>query len=96
MTGVFVTFQYTSAFDESALRKIAEDSRARFVGMPGLRYKVFTIDAARRRAVNVYVWDSDAAAATFFTPALQEHVTALYGVRPTIEYAQIAELVENA
>jgi hypothetical protein len=96
MTGVFVTFQYADNFDEAALRRIAENARKKFQGMPGLRSKAFTIDAARRRAVNVYVWDADATAAAFFTPALLEQVTGLYGVRPTVDYVQIAGLVENA
>jgi hypothetical protein len=57
--------------------------------------RVLGIHRQQRRATNVYVWDSDQAAAAFFTPALLEGVTSLYGVRPSIEYAQIAALVEN-
>jgi hypothetical protein len=95
MTGVFVTFQFASEFDEAAVRRIAATSQGRFQGMPGLRYKISTIDDQQRRATNVYVWDSDEAATTFFTPALLERVTSLYGVRPSIEYVQIAALVEN-
>jgi hypothetical protein len=95
MTGVFVTFQFASEFDEATVRGIAATSQGRFEGMPGLRYKIFTIDDQQRRATNVYVWDSDAAATAFFTPALLERVTSLYGVRPSIEYVQIAALVEN-
>jgi hypothetical protein len=35
MIGVFVTFRYGNDFNEAAVRKIAENSRARFAGMPG-------------------------------------------------------------
>jgi len=94
--GVFVTFRYADDFDEQAVRKIAESARARFEGMPGLRSKAFTVDSAKRAAVNFYVWDSEDAAKAFFTDALLERVTGLYGVRPTVEFVRIAALVENA
>ena len=96
MTGVFVTFRYGYNFDEGFLRTIAETARAKFEGMPGLRLKAFTTNPAQREARNVYIWDSEAAAKAFFTDALLERVTALYGTRPTVEFVQIAALVENA
>jgi len=42
-----------------------------------------------------YVWDSEEAAKAFFTDEMLERVAGLYGVRPTIEFVQIATLVEN-
>ena len=96
MIGVFVTFRYESGFDAAAVRKIADTARARFEGMPGLRAKIFTVDPERREARNVYVWDSEAAARAFFTEELTQRVTGLYGVRPSVEFVEIAALVENA
>ena len=95
MIGVFVTFRYGDHFDEQAVRKIAETARGRFEGMPGLRSKAFTLNAGKREAANFYVWDSEDAARTFFTDQLLERVAALYGVRPSVEFVQIATLVEN-
>ena len=95
MIGVFVTFRYGDNFDEQALRKIAETARVRFEGMPGLRSKAFTINPGKREAANLYVWDSEDAAKAFFTDQLLERVTGLYGVRPSVEFVQIATLVEN-
>ena len=96
MTGVFVTFRYADSFDEQAVWKIAETARARFEGMPGLRSKAFTVNSKKREARNFYVWESEVAAKAFFTDALLERVTGLYGVRPGVEFVQIATLVENA
>jgi heme-degrading monooxygenase HmoA len=96
MIGVFVTFRYADKFDEKAVRKIAETARAQFEGMPGLRSKAFTINSGKREATNFYVWDSEDAAKAFFTDQLLERVTGLYGVRPSVEFVQIAALVENA
>ena len=95
MIGVFVTFRYADNFDEQSVRTIAETARVRFEGMPGLHSKAFTINPGKREATNFYVWDSEAAAKEFFTDALVDRVTSLYGVRPTIEFVQIAALVEN-
>jgi len=96
MIGVFVTFRYGDNFDERAVRKIAETARARFEGMPGLRLKAFTINPGKREAVNFYVWDSEDAAKAFFTDELLDQVASLYGVHPSVEFVQIATLVENA
>jgi heme-degrading monooxygenase HmoA len=96
MIGVFVTFRYGKNFDEQAVRRIAETARARFEGMPGLRSKAFTVNSEKHEATNFYVWDSEDAAKAFFTDALLERVTGLYGVRPSVEFVRIATLVENA
>jgi heme-degrading monooxygenase HmoA len=78
------------------VRKIAETARGRFEGMPGLRSKAFTVNSGKREAVNFYVWGSEDAAKAFFTDALVERITGLCGVRPSLEFVQIATLVENA
>ena len=95
MISVFVTFRYGDNFNEGAVRKIAETARAKFEGMPGLHSKVFTINSGKREAVNFYVWESEDVAKAFFTAELLERVTGLYGVRPTVEFREIATLVEN-
>lgn len=95
MIGVVVTFHLGDHFSEQAVRTVAETARVRFEGMPGLRSKAFTLNAAKREAVNFYVWDSEDAARAFFTDELIARVTGLYGVRPIIDFVQVAALVEN-
>lgn len=95
MIAVVVTFRLGDNFDEQAIRRVAETARATFEGMPGLRSKAFTVNAGKREAMNFYVWDSEDAARAFFSEQLLERVTGLYGVRPTVEFAHIATLVEN-
>jgi heme-degrading monooxygenase HmoA len=96
MIGTFVTFRYGNDFNEAAIRKIAEGAKPAFEGMPGLRSKAFTLDVPNKEATNFYVWESEAAAKAFFTDAVLERVTGLYGVRPTIRTVEIAALVDNA
>jgi heme-degrading monooxygenase HmoA len=96
MTGVIVTFRYADNFDEGLVKRIAETAKARFEGMPGLRSKAFTLNPAKREATNFYVWESEKDARAFFTAELLERVTGLYGTPPSLEFVQIATLVENA
>ena len=46
--------------------------------------------------MNFYVWESEDAARSFFSDELRERVTGLYGVAPTIEFVEIAQLVDNS
>lgn len=96
MIGVLVTFRYGDNFDAQAVRKIAETVRAKFEGMKGLRSKAFTLSAEKREARNFYLWDSEDAAKEFFSEQMLERVTGLYGVRPTVDFVEIAAFVDNA
>jgi heme-degrading monooxygenase HmoA len=96
MVGVSVTFQYDETFDRSRVASIAENARGTFEGMPGLKSKVFTVDQSRQRAINFYVWESDDAAKRFFSEEMRQRVTGLYGVEPTIDFVEIAQLVDNS
>jgi len=96
MIGVNVTFDYEGDFDRSRVTKVAENARGMFEGMPGLRFKFFTFDEKEQRAVNFYVWESEGAAEGFFTEELRERVTTLYGVKPTVNFVEIAQIVDNS
>ena len=95
MQGVIVEFQYADQFDRGRLEGIAHEHRGRFEGLPGLRQKAFTVDEQNRRATNVYLWDTEEAARGFFSDELVEMVTGVYGVRPTVTFVEVAELVDN-
>ena len=96
MIGVNVSFQYDGALDRERVTGIAENARTSFEGMPGLRFKFFTLDEPAQRANNFYVWDSKEAALEFFSDELRERVTGLYGVAPEIEFVEIAQFVDNS
>jgi heme-degrading monooxygenase HmoA len=95
MIAILVRFRYETGFSEARIRQIAEGARAKFEGMPGLRSKAFTIDSVNREVLNFYVWESEEAAKAFFSQQLIDQVTALYGVRPTVQFVELAVLVEN-
>ena len=96
MHSVIVEFQYGEEFDPARIAEIARDARGRFEGLPHLQQKAFTIDEQNHRATNVYLWESEDAARGFFNEELVDRVTGLYGVRPTLSFVEVAELVDNA
>lgn len=95
MIGVLVRIQLESEFDEGKVRQIATNARGRFERLPGLRSKAFTVDIEKREVLNFYVWDSEESARAFFSTELVERVAGLYGARPSLQFTQVAELVEN-
>ena len=95
MIAVFITFRYGENFSAANVRQLAESSRAKFEGMPGLRSKLFSVLPELREARNLYVWDDPEAARRLFTPESRDRIAALYGVQPIIEYAEVCTLVEN-
>ena len=95
MIAVFVTFRFGEDFSAANVRQLAQSSRAKFEGMPGLRSKLFSVLPELREARNLYVWDDPEAARRLFTPESRDRIAALYGVQPIIEYAEVCTLVEN-
>ena len=95
MIGVNVRFEYDGDFDRSKVVAIAENARATFEGMPGVRFKFFTFDEKHQRATNFYVWETREQAEAFFSDELRARVTGLYGVAPEIDFVEIAEIVDN-
>ena len=57
MIGVSVVFDDDGDFDRSRVIEVAKNARKMFEGMPGLRFKFFTLDGKQNRAMNFYVWD---------------------------------------
>jgi heme-degrading monooxygenase HmoA len=96
MFGVSVVFDYGGNFDRSRVVEVAKNARKMFEGLPGLRFKAFTVDDEQQRAMNFYVWDSQKEAQAFFSDELRERVTGLYGVSPTVSFLEIIELVDNS
>ena len=95
MIGVLVTFTQSDKFDRATVAKIAEKERGTFEGMPGLRFKTFTLDDAGQ-ARNFYLWDDEEKARAFFNEEVVEMVTGIYGVAPEIEYFEMLEFVDNS
>ena len=95
MIATFVTFYLGDSFNEETVSNNALMARSKFVNMPGLRSKAFTIDTEKKQARNFYIWEEESAARNFFTEENIEAVGKFYGVRPSVEYVDVATLVDN-
>lgn len=95
MIATLVTFTYTDDFSEEKVRNIAESARPKFENMPGLRSKAFSFNAEANSAKNYYVWDDEEAAKSFFTEDNIDFIGNIYGVRPSVEFLEVATLVDN-
>lgn len=93
MISVIVRFDLGDAFDPARLALIAEQAAPKFRAVPGLVSKTFTVDAVARQAVNVYFWESEAAARAFFTPEALAGVARVYGVAPTLQFGTVVARV---
>ena len=95
MFGFSLTSRYPDSFDPELIRHIAQTARPTFEGRAGLRSKAFTLNVAKREAVNFYIWESEAASQPMRNAKTLDRVTALYGVRPTAAVAEIPVLADN-
>lgn len=95
MIATLVTFDLGNDFNAEKVRENALMARSKFENMPGLRSKAFSIDTEKKQARNFYIWEEEAAARNFFSEDILEAVTKFYGVRPSIEYLEVATLVDN-
>ena len=56
------SIDYEKGLDRSRVIEVAKGARKLFEGLPGLRFKFFTLDENRQQAMNFDVWESSEAA----------------------------------
>ena len=96
MIGVNVTFNYEGDFGSRSHSGHRPECSWNVRGNAGLSLQVLYFRREAATATNFYVWDSRDAAERFFSAELRERVTGLYGVAPTIEFVEIAQIVDNS
>jgi len=96
MFSTIVHFNFKDDMPIDKVRGIATGSSARFKGMQDLKLKAYTINAEANTATNFYLWHSEEAARAFFTDETIAYVAGVYGADVSVEFVELAELVENA
>ena len=66
-----------------------------FKNLPGLLSKQFCYDETTGNGHSVYLWESQARAEEFFSPAFTQHFREAFGVEPTVTHLDILVLVDN-
>jgi hypothetical protein len=95
MIGVIVTIGPDAELTRERASAVAEHEGPKFEGIDGLRSKVFMWNDETGTVTNTYVWDSEEAARAFFTPELKAMVVELYGVEPSVQFAEVSALIDN-
>jgi len=95
MISTIVRIRLDASIDEDRVRNIAASSRSRFDQLEGLRLKAYTFDRERNEILNVYLWHSEAAARKLFTSEALSRIAQLYGGEASVDFLEVAELVDN-
>ena len=76
-------------------RAAYEGSAPKYRGLAGLARKYYLFDAAAGTGGGCYLWESRAAAETFYDDAWKRFITERYGAEPTITYFETPVIVDN-
>ena len=72
-----------------------EESAPRFQTIPGLIRKNYLYDPATGVAGGSYLWQSRAAAETYYTPGWSERMASTFGQAPIVQYFESPVQVDN-
>lgn len=86
MITAIVLYDLPPHIDRAACQAHFERIAPGFLPVPGLVRKQFICDPEGRRAGGSYLWETRAAAETFYSGAWLDGIVARYGAPPTILY----------
>ena len=96
MKTVFVTYHLPNKPPRAViLEKFIGAANNIFKDLPGLLSKQFCYDETTGNGHSVYLWESQARAEEFFSPAFIQRFQDAFGVEPTVSYLDILVLVDN-
>ena len=95
MIVAIVTFKLPKRWTVADAATVFKSTAPKYLGKPGLVRKHYFITEAGDRAGGMYFWKSKADAEACYTSDWNAMVTAKYGVRPDILYAEVPVSVDN-
>jgi hypothetical protein len=96
MHGVTWTYDMPEGTSPEAIRELFSQTADRYVGVPGLIRKYFGFSADARQVIGIYIWETRADAAAFYTPDWIEGVRSRWGSMPAKTEWEIPQIVESA
>jgi len=95
MIAALITFDVESPLSlEEATAKF-ESTAPNYRGLPHLISKAYIRSEDGRTVGGFYVWDSREAANAMYGGDWEDRVTAVYGVKPHLQYFDVPVLIEN-
>jgi hypothetical protein len=90
-----VTFRYGDNFDPDHFSQTSRSRRDFYVGLEGLRQKLYWLDRERREAGGAYVWESREAANRVYSDAWKARAEESFGAKPEVRYVDITDVIVN-
>ena len=90
-----VTFRYGDDFDPEQFQQTSLARRSFYVGLEGLRQKIYWVDRERREAGGAYAWESREAAERVYSHEWQARAEQSFGAKPEIRYLEATDVIMN-
>ena len=90
-----VTFRYGDDFNPEHFSQTSRARRDFYVGLEGLRQKLYWVDQEHREAGGAYVWQSREAAERVYTPDWKARAEQSFGAKPEIRFLDVTDLIVN-
>jgi hypothetical protein len=91
----FVTFRYGAGFDPEQFSQTSRARRDFYVGLEGLRQKLYWVDRERREAGGAYVWESREAAERVYSDEWRARAEQAFHAAPEVRYLDITDVIVN-
>jgi hypothetical protein len=90
-----VTFRYGDDFDPEQIDATSRARRDFYVGLEGLRQKLYWVAPERREAGGAYVWESRERAESIYSDEWKTRAEQVFGARPEVHFADITDVITN-
>jgi hypothetical protein len=90
-----VTFTYPDGVDPDAFVRTSSERRHLYVGLAGLRQKLYWVASDHLSAGGTYVWESREAAERVYTPSWRTKAAEVFGAEPSIHFAELTDAISN-
>jgi hypothetical protein len=95
MTLAIVTFHYGDEFDSEHFARMSRSRRDFYVGLEGLRQKLYWVAPERREAGGAYVWELRNVAEGIYSEEWRTRAEQVFGARPEVQFFEITDVIAN-
>ncbi len=90
-----VTFRYGDEFDPEQFQQTSQARRDFYVGLEGLRQKIYWVDREHKEAGGAYVWESREAAERVYNQEWKARAEQSFRAKPEIRYLETTDVILN-
>ena len=90
-----VTFHFEDDFDPEHFAATSRARRDFYVGLEGLRQKLYWVDREHKEAGGAYVWESREAAERVYTSQWKEGAERSFRAKPDVRFLDVTDVIVN-